>query len=213
MTETQMTEPLILHEFALSGNCYKIRLTAAHVGAVLQRREYDILKLETRTEDFITNVNANARIPVLQVGDRFLPESNAACFWLADSSPLIPVDRFERADMLHWMSWEQYFHEPHIGTMRFLRAFLLEENWSPERRAAVPMQIEMGNRALGLMESHLASRQWFVGDTPTLADICLYPYTSTAGDGGFNLADYPGVSRWLADVAALPPHVPINHGS
>lgn len=205
-----MTEELILHEFALSGNCYKIRLTAAHVGATLQRREYDILKLETRTDDFIDNVSANARIPVLQVGDRFLPESNAACFWLADSSPLVPVDRFDRADMLHWMSWEQYFHEPHIGTMRFLRAFLFEENWTADHRAAVPLRTEMGNRALRLMDAHLATRRWFVGDTPTLADICLFPYTSTAEDGGFDLALYPNVSRWLADVAALPAHVTIN---
>jgi glutathione S-transferase len=209
-----MTEPLILHEFALSGNCYKIRLTAAHVGAVLQRREYDILKLETRTPEFVNNISANARIPVLQIGDRFLPESNAACFWLADSSPLIPIDRFERADMLHWMNWEQYFHEPHIGTMRFLRAFLFEENWSAEQRAAVPTRTEMGNRALGLMEDHLATRhlatrKWFVGDTPTLADICLFPYTSTAKEGGFDLSRYPHVSRWLADVAALPAHVTI----
>lgn len=205
-----MTEELILHEFALSGNCYKIRLTAAHVGATLQRREYDILKLETRTDDFIDNVSANARIPVLQIGDRFLPESNAACFWLADSSPLVPVDRFERADMLHWMSWEQYFHEPHIGTMRFLRAFLFEENWTADHRAAVPLRTEMGNRALRLMDAHLATRRWFVGDTPTLADICLFPYTSTAEDGGFDLVLYPNVSRWLADVAALPAHVTIN---
>jgi glutathione S-transferase len=202
-----MAETLTLHEFALSGNCYKVRLTAAHVGAVLQRREYDILKLETRTPDFVNNVSANARIPVLQIGDRFLPESNAACFWLADSSPLIPVDRFERAVMLHW---EQYFHEPHIGTMRFLRAFLFEENWSAEQRAAVPMRMTMGNRALGLMEGHLATRKWFASDVPTLADICLYPYTSTAGEGGFDLTLYPNVSRWLADVAALPAHVTIN---
>ena len=205
-----MTETLILHEFALSGNCYKIRLTASHVGAVLQRREYDILKLETRTPEFVSNVSANARIPVLQIGDRFLPESNAACFWLADASPLIPIDRFERADMLHWMNWEQYFHEPHIGTMRFLRAFLFEENWSEEQRAAMPMRTKMGDRALRLMEAHLATRKWFVGDTPTLADLCLYPYTSTAEEGGFDLARYPNVTRWLAGVAALPAHVTIN---
>ncbi|CAN5191028.1 glutathione S-transferase family protein [soil metagenome] len=205
-----MNETLILHEYALSGNCYKIRLTASYVGAALQRREYDILKLETRTPEFLRNISANGRIPVLQIGDRFLPESNAACFWLADSSPLVPIDRFERADMLRWLSWEQYYHEPHVGTMRFLRAFLYEENWSAEQRAAVPMRIEMGNRALTLMDDHLATRKWFVGDAPTLADICLFPYTSTAEDGGFDLSRYPNVSRWLTDVAALPGHVTIS---
>jgi glutathione S-transferase len=102
-----MTGPFILHEYAASGNCYKIRLTAAHLGIPIERREYDILRGETRTDAFLSTVNANGRIPVLQDGDRFLPESNAACFYLADGSALIPADRFQRADMLHWMFWEQ----------------------------------------------------------------------------------------------------------
>ena len=83
-------EASILHEYAASGNCYKVRLTAAHVGVPLERREYDIMKGETRTPEFLANVNSNGRIPVLQVGDRFIPESNAACFYLADGSPLDP---------------------------------------------------------------------------------------------------------------------------
>ncbi len=114
-----MTEKLILHEYSQSGNCYKIRLTAALLGLPLERREYDIMKGETRTPDFLAKVNANGRIPVLQVGDRFIPESNAACFYLADGSPLVPEDRFDRADMLRWMFFEQYNHEPNVATMRF----------------------------------------------------------------------------------------------
>src|SRR3954462_5988828 len=104
--------PFVLHEYALSGNCYKIRLTAAHVGLPLERRQYDILKGDTRTEEFLAGVNANGRIPVLQIGDDFLPESNAAAFYVADGSDLVPADRFERADLLRWMFWEQYNHEP-----------------------------------------------------------------------------------------------------
>src|SRR4051812_30782057 len=97
--EPDMTARTILHEYSQSGNCYKIRLTAALLGIAIERRGYDILKGETRTPDFLAGVNANGRIPVLQIGDRFLPESNAACCYLADGSPLIPVDRFDRADM------------------------------------------------------------------------------------------------------------------
>ena len=93
--EHKMTETLILHEYAASGNCYKIRLTAALLGLPLERRDYDIMKGETRTADFLAEVNANGRIPVLQVGERFIPESNAACFYLADGSALIPDDRFD----------------------------------------------------------------------------------------------------------------------
>jgi glutathione S-transferase len=203
---------LTLHEYALSGNCYKIRLTAAHVGAVLDRREYDILKGETRTPAFLATVNANGRIPVLQVGDRFLPESNAACYWLADdgASTLIPADRWDRADMLHWMSWEQYNHEPNIATMRFWMAFIGEANLSDAQRAMVPGKREAGKAALALMDEHLTGRQWFLGDTMTLADICLYAYTHTAAEGGFALGDYPAVEAWCARVAAMPMHVAID---
>ena len=102
---------LVLHEDPRSGNCYKIRLTAALLGLPMERISYDIMKGETRTPDFLRNVNANGRIPVLQIGagtsPRFLPESNAACWYLADDSALIPQDRFDRADMLRWMFFEQ----------------------------------------------------------------------------------------------------------
>ena len=205
-----MTESLILHEYAPSGNCYKIRLTAALLGTTLERRNYDILKGETRTPEFLSSVNANGRIPVLQIGDRFLPESNAACFWLAHGTDLIPTDRFDLADMLRWMSWEQYNHEPNVATMRFLRAFVGEANWSDEQRELVPAKIRNALAALALMEHHLASRTWFVGEAVTLADICLYAYTHTADEGGFDLAGYPAIGRWLRAVSALPGFVTLS---
>src|SRR5205085_8605871 len=95
-----MSEQLLLHDFSASGNCYKVRLTAALVGVPLERREYDLVHGETRTPDFLTRVNANGRVPVLQVGEAFIPESNAACYFIADGSPLIPSERFARADVL-----------------------------------------------------------------------------------------------------------------
>ena len=205
-----MTEHLTLHEYALSGNCYKIRLTAAHVGAALERREYDILKGESRTTSFLKNINANGRIPVLQIGDRFLPESNAACYWLAHGSALIPADRFDHADMLRWMSWEQYNHEPNVATMRFFRAFVGMENLNETQSASVPTRMENGKAALKLMDDHLATRDWFVGTGMTLADICLYAYTHTADEGGFALSGYPHVQVWLARVAGQPGHIVIT---
>lgn len=205
-----MSETLTLHEYALSGNCYKIRLTAAHVGASLQRREYDIMKGETRTPQFLANVDANGRIPVLQIGDRFLPESNAACYWLAHGSALIPTDRFDHADMLRWMSWEQYNHEPNIATMRFFRAFVGIDKLTEAQAASVPGRLENGKAALALMDAHLADRRFFVGDAMTLADICLYAYTHTAREGGFTLSDFPGLCGWLDTVAAQSGHVTIT---
>ena len=168
------------------------------------------MKGATRTPAFLAEVSANGRIPVLQIGDKFLPESNAACFYLADGSPMIPHDRFDRADMLRWMSWEQYNHEPNIATMRFFRGFVGMDNLSDEQRASVPMRIRNGEAALALMNRHLGGRDWFVGDAPTLADLCLYAYTHMAEEGGFDLAGYPAVTAWLARVAALPGHIVIE---
>jgi glutathione S-transferase len=203
---------LTLHEYALSGNCYKIRLTAAHMGLSLERQQYDIIAGETRTPEFLANINANGRIPVLQVGDRFLPESNAACFWLADdgSHALIPADRWDRANMLRWMSFEQYNHEPNIATMRFWLGFVGETNLSEVQRAMIPAKREAGHAVLALMDDHLRVRDWFVGTTMTLADICLYAYTHVAAEGGFTLTDYPAIAAWCARVAAMPGHVAIT---
>jgi glutathione S-transferase len=201
---------LILHEYSPSGNCYKIRLTAALLGVPIERREYDILKGETRTPKFLAEVNPNGRIPVLQVGGRFVPESNAACFYLADGSGLVPEDRFDRADMLRWMFFEQYNHEPNVATLRFWLAFVGEERLSELQRTLLPGKREAGEAALKLMDEHLATREFFVGGRPSLADVALYAYTHVAEEGGFDLAAYPAVTAWLERVAGQPGHVPMS---
>jgi glutathione S-transferase len=205
-----MREQLNLHEYSASGNCYKIRLTAAHLRVPLERREYDIMQGASRTPEFLARINANGRIPVLQVGERFIPESNAACFYLADGSPLVPQDRFDRADMLRWMFFEQYNHEPNVATLRFWIAFVGEERLSELQRALMPGKRDAGEAALKLMDDHLAGRGFFVGDRLGLADIALYAYTHVAEEGGFDLARYPAVVAWLDRVAAEPGHVPLS---
>jgi glutathione S-transferase len=203
-------EPLVLHEYSPSGNCYKVRLTAALLGLPIERREYDILEGATRTPEFLARINPNGRIPVLQVGERFIPESNAACFYLAEGSRMVPQDRFDRADMLHWMFFEQYHHEPNVATLRFWVAFLGEERLTDVQRAQMPGKRSAGVAALKLMDEHLKQRDWFVGDGLSLADIALYAYTHVAGEGGFRLGEYPSVLAWLDRVAGEPGHVPMD---
>ncbi|HEY6964694.1 MAG TPA: glutathione S-transferase family protein [Erythrobacter sp.] len=206
--------PLTLHEDPRSGNCYKIRLTAALLGLPLAVRGYDIMKGETRTPEFLAGVNANGRIPVLQIGEgegaRFLPESNAACWYLAHGSALIPADRFAQADMLRWMFFEQYNHEPNIATLRFWVSIVGEANLSDDQRRALPAKRAGGDAALALMDDHLAGRPFFCGDAVTLADIALFAYTHVADEGGFTLADYPHVTAWIARIRALPGFVPMQ---
>jgi glutathione S-transferase len=205
---------LTLHEDPRSGNCYKIKLTAALLGVALQLRQYDIMKGETRTPEFLAHVNAHGRIPVLEIAERgetrLLPESNAACWYLADGSDLIPADRFARADMLRWMFFEQYNHEPNIATLRFWCHFVGEAHLTDEQRAQIMPKRLAGEAALALMDRHLAARDWFVGDRVTLADIALYAYTHVAEAGGFRLHDYKHVCGWLARVAGLPNYVAMD---
>jgi glutathione S-transferase len=203
-------EHLVLHEDPRSGNCYKIRLTAALLDVPLERREYDIMKGETRTPAFLAQINSNGRIPVLQIGERLLPESNAACWYLAEESALIPEGRFQRAEMLRWMFFEQYNHEPNIATLRFWLAFVGEANLTEQQRAQMPAKRLAGEDALAVMDRHLEGRDWFVGDSCTLADIALYPYTHVADAGCFRLGDYSRVCAWLERMARLPRYVPMD---
>ena len=205
-----MTDTLVLHEYAASGNCYKVRLTAALVGVPLERREYDIMKGETRTPEFLANVNSNGRIPVLQVGDRFISESNAACYFVADGSPLIPSDRFDHADMLRWMFFEQYNHEPNIATLRFWVDWIGLDKLSEAQRLQIPIKRRAGEAALKLMDEHLDGRDWFVGDAVSLADICLFPYTQVAGDADFDLALYPSITAWIDRMRNHPSYIPMD---
>ena len=205
-----MTERLILHEYSMSGNCYKVRLTAACVGTHIERREYDIMKGETRTTQFLRDVNSNGRIPVLQVDQRFIPESNAACYYIADGSNLIPTERFDHADMLRWMFWEQYNHEPNVATLRFWKDWVGFENLTEAQKLQIPLKREAGEAALKLMDEHLEDRDWFVGDDISLADICLFAYTHVAGEADFRLNAYRHVSEWIERVKKQPNYVPLD---
>jgi len=209
-----MVEALTLHEDPRSGNCYKIKLTAALLGLPLACQAYDIMLGETRTPEFLARVNANGRIPVLQIGEgdaaRFLPESNAACWYLAHGSALIPADRFAQADMLRWMFFEQYNHEPNVATLRFWLRFVGEANLSAQQRAQILPKRMAGCTALELMNRHLEGTAFFCGDGVTLADIALFPYTSVAEEGGFGLGDYPHILSWIARIEARPGFVAMD---
>jgi glutathione S-transferase len=199
---------LRLYDYLESGNGYKVRLLLRQLGVPFERVEVDILSGGSRTAEFLRR-NPNGRIPVLELGDgTCLAESNAIQWYLAEGTRFLPDDRVGRAQVLQWMFFEQYSHEPYIAVLRFWRhAGLIER-----RRDAVPEKRERGYQALGVMEQHLAERRFFVDERYTIADIALYAYTHVAGEGGFELDGYPAVRAWLERVRAQPGHVPITEG-
>jgi glutathione S-transferase len=200
-----------LHDNVSSGNGYKVRLLLAQLGVPFERIEYDIDRAETRTPGFLREINPNGRVPVLETGNgEFLPESNAILFYLADGTPYLPDERFERARVLQWMFFEQYSHEPNIATPRFWITHNIV--MTEERRLSLETKRKLGYAALGVMEGYLGDRDFFVADRYSIADIALYAYTHVAGEGGFELDLFPAVRAWLERVRAQPGHIPITQG-
>ena len=200
---------LTLYDYLSSGNGYKCRLLLAQLGIPYRRVELDIMQGETRTPQFLAR-NPNGRIPALELEDgTVLSESDAILFYLAEGTPYLPDDRLGRAQVLQWLFFEQYSHEPFIAVARFICHLLPPDT---PRRAELPRLEKGGHAALGVMERRLADHPFLVADRYTIADIALYAYTHVAGEGGFDLAGYPGVRAWLARVAGQPRYLPITAG-
>jgi len=196
-----------LYDFLPSGNGYKVRLLLRQLSIPYELIEMDITRGETRTPEFLAK-NPNGRIPLIELDSRrFLAESGAILFYFAESTRFLPNDRWKRAEVLQWMFFEQYSHEPYVAVARaWLHLFGLDE----ERRRQLPQKQKLGYDALGVMERHLAAHEYFVGGEPSIADIALYAYTHVADEGGFDLARFPAVQRWLAQIRSLPGYVPIT---
>ena len=197
---------VLLYDSAISGNCYKVRLLLAHLGVPYERREVDVVDRSNRLE-LLGGLNPALRVPTLVLDDGALAESNAILWYFAEGTRFLPDDRFARAQVLQWLFFEQYDHEPAIAVLRFWLAY----SGRPEQFAdRVEERRAAGRRALDAMERRLAGADYLVGAGLTIADIALYAYTHVADEAGFDVSGYAGISRWLERVAAEPGHAPIE---
>ena len=198
---------MLLYEMWYSGNCYKVRLLLAYLGIDYERREVAEADRSARGEE-LGALSPVLRVPTIVLDDgRPLSESNAILFYFGEGTPFVPGDRFERAQMLQWMFFEQYDHEPAIAVVRFWVAY----SGRPEAFAdRLEERTAAGYKALDAMERRLDGRDWFAGADMTLADIALYGYTHVAHEGGFDLGPYAAVRAWLDRVASRPGHVAID---
>lgn len=198
---------ITLYDYLDSGNGYKVRLLLALLDLPFRFVECDIMRGETRTEDFL-KINPNGKIPAMRIDDGVcIAESGAMLQYLANGTDYWPSGRLEQADVLQWMFFEQYSHEPAVAVVRFWKKHL---DMTPELEAQLPAKMAAGYAALGVMESRLANHDWLAAGRYTIADIALYAYTHVADEGGFDLSHYPAIRQWLARVAARPGHVPIT---
>ena len=204
-----MTDGYVLYSMEASGNCYKARLLLHILGLPFRLIETDAQTGITREPEFLA-LNPNGRVPLLILPDgRRLSESNAMLLYLAEGTPWLPADAYDRAVCYQWLFFELYEHEPTIAVARsWLHVY------ESKKGKATPEQIAdwhaRGHRALGVMETRLDDHDWLAGDAFSVADIALYAYTHVAHEGGFDLTPYPGIRAWLARIAARPDHVPMD---
>jgi len=199
---------VLLYNSQVSGNCYKVRLLLAHLGIEYERQELSVADRSNRP-DVLGGLNPALRVPTLVLDDgRSLGESGAITWYFGEGTRFVPDDAFERAQVLQWMFFEQYDHEPAIAVVRFWLAY--SERPREDFADRLDERVAAGYRALDVMERHLGGRSWFVGDGMTLADIALYAYTHVADEGEFDLDRYPAIRAWLERVASEPGHVPID---
>jgi len=198
---------VVLYNSPVSGNCYKVRLLLAQLGVEYETVEMSVVDRSNRAE-VLGELNPGLRVPTLVLDDgRPLAESNAILWYFADGTRYVPTEPYERAQVLQWMFFEQYSHEPNIAVARFWITY----SGTPERfEARLPARMKGGYAALDAMEGHLESRMFLVGDRYSIADISLYAYTHVAHEGGFDLDPYPAIRGWLGRVAGQPGHVPID---
>ena len=192
---------LTLYDDPISGNGYKVRLILSLTGKDFRVINLDILKGETRTPGFLA-INPNGKIPTLVFEDgRVLSESNAILFHCAEGTDYLPSETFKRAQVLQWLFWEQYSHEPNIATSRFLRQ---HRELTDDVLALLEARKAPGEAALALMEGHLRSHIFLVAESFSIADIALYAYTHVAEEGGFALDEYPAIQAWIERVEDVP---------
>jgi glutathione S-transferase len=198
---------LVLYDNPVSGNCHKVRLILGLLGVEFERREMSVVDYSDRIE-VLGGLSPTLNVPTVVLDDgRPLAESNAILWYFADGTEYLPSDSYERAQILQWMFFEQYKHEPGIAVPRFWDAIAPE---SFPRPADLDLRRASGREALKVMERHLREREFFVGERFTIADITLFAYTHVAGEAGFDLETLPAVRAWLDRVEAQPGIVPME---
>lgn len=198
----------IVYSMQGSGNCYKLRLALAQTHTPFRIVDIDILKGESRTEQFLAK-NPAGKVPLLETPDgRFLPESNAGLYYLADGTSLLPSDRFDRAQVLRWMFFEQYSHEPYIAVARYW--WSIAPGGREKKASEFAYWRQRGHEALNVMEQHLAENDFFAGNRYTIADIALYAYTHKAHEGTFDLSPYGAIQKWMERLQDQDNHVDMD---
>jgi glutathione S-transferase len=186
-----------LYDYAASANCYKARLLLGLLGREYERVPVDIFAGDTLSDDYAA-INPARETPVLELDDGTrLSQSNAILWYLGEGTRFLPEGAFERAQAAQWLFFEQERVMSGIGSARF-------RTLTGRDPATIPARFALGETALAILEGHLATRGYLVGDSCSIADLANFAYTHVAEDAGYNLGAYTSVVAWLERVRSEP---------
>ena len=189
-----MSAQLMIYGDLNSGNCLKVKWVCDALAIAYGWIDVDTMKGETRTPEFLA-LNDAGQVPVVKLaGGETLAQSNAIIRYLARDSRFVPRDALMQAKMDEWLFWAQSSHEPYVAVCRFMMVYLGKSADQLDSD-----KVRRGYAALTRMEGRLSQKPFLAGDAFTLADVSLLAYTRVAHEGGFSLADYPAIRRWIAD--------------
>lgn len=183
---------IVIHGDSGSGNCHKVKFTCDYLSIPYEWKEYDVIKGETRTPEFLA-INPFGQVPAIELPDgRCLAQSNAIITFLAEGTVLVPKDRYMRARMFEWLFWEQYSHEPAVAVLRYKRHYLKQRADEVD-----PALLSRSEKALDYLETSLVAKDFLLGQDISLADISLLAYTRLFADAGLSLNTRPLIQRWI----------------
>ncbi|CAG7856840.1 glutathione S-transferase [biofilm metagenome] len=192
---------ITLYEFALSGNCHKIRLMLSLLGLDYRSIIVNGSEQQQKSAEFLA-MNPFGQVPVLTDGELTVRDSQAILVYLAKqygNGQWLPDEAAALADVMAWLSTAA--SEVSLGPNRlrlhykFGRAINLDES----RKTA--------ENVLNVLQTWLEQHPYLATGQITIADIAVYPYIALAPEGNIDLNCYPAVTAWLSRIQALPGYV------
>ena len=194
-----MTARYVLHARGESGNCYKAALMLNMSALDWEPRLVDFFTEETRLA-FRSEVSAQGELPVLEHDGKRLSQSGAILTYLADrTGSFAGRDADERLEILRWLLFDNHKFTSYFATLRFMLAFR-----GTGETAVTEFLRAQAVSAFTVVETHLESRSYLVGDRPTIADISMVGYLYFDEDTGMDRTPFPRLQEWTGRIASLP---------
>lgn len=189
-----------LYDSPTSGNCYKVRLLLTQLQIPFETVVTQSRQGQTRTPEFLAK-NPFGQVPIIELeSGQVLAESTAILYYLAEGTPLFSTDAWERALILQWLAFEQTRLLRYVA----LNRFLVLSHQTEEKADLFQHNLTQGTAALQIMEHHLKTQDYFVGERYTIADLALFAYTHLAPIGTFDLSPFSHLQHWIERIQQQP---------